>query len=193
MNDEQTHAQRPFTPRPKHLWYAWEATVGYIHSNYNADATLRIMIHPLDHYIGWDASLTWGSDMEKVTDKVDFSIALMDLWTLIDHNHHLMQDSLEAQARRPVGYADDNVLDTPTYEVFSTLVNSADTVFQGDWQILITYRPIETASKRVQTRLTADKTTVIRAGNGPTLREACRDVLRHAAPVMHKYRNKRAE
>ena len=192
MNDEQTQAHRPKPARPKHLWYAWESTVGYIHSHHSADATLRLTIHPLEHYIGWDASLTWGGDMEKVTDKVDFSIALMDLWALIEHNHHFMESS-DARSRLPINYSDDNVLDTPTYEVFSTLVNSTDMAFKGDWQILITYRPIETASKRVQARLTADNNKVIRAGNGATLREACRAVLRHAAPIMHQYRNKQTD
>lgn len=192
MSDEQTHAHRPVPRRPKHLWYAWEATVGHIHTNHSADATLRLTIHPLEHYIGWGASLTWGSDSEKVEDKVDFAIALNDLWAVIEQNHNLI-DTLAAAARRPVNYSDDAILDEPTFEVFSSLVNSTDTVFQGDWQIMITYRPVEAADKRVQTRLTADKNKVTRGGSGPTLREACRNLLRNAAPVFHQYRSQKSE
>lgn len=192
MVNEQTHAQRPVPRRPKHLWYAWEATVGHIHTNHSADATLRLTIQPLEHYIGWSASLTWGGDSEKVEDAVGFEIALNDLWSVVDHNHNLL-DTFEAATRRPADYADDSILDEPTYTVFSNLVNSTDTVFQGDWQIMITYRPIETADKRVQTRLSADNHKVNKAGSGPTLREACRNLLRNAAPVFHQYRNQKSD
>ncbi|MGJ3238339.1 MAG: hypothetical protein ACFE0Q_06500 [Anaerolineae bacterium] len=188
MSDEKTHAQRPTPRRPKHLWYAWEATVGHIHSNHSADATLRLTIHPLEHYIGWGASLTWGTQREAVDEKVDFAIALNDLWAVIEQNHQVIK-TLEAAARRPVNYADDQVLDAPTYQVFSSLINTTDTLFRGDWQILIIYRPIETADKRVQARLTADRHKVNRAGNGPTLREACRSLLRNTASVFNQYRN----
>lgn len=191
MSDDVTHATRPMPRRPRYLWDAWEATVGHIHSKHSADATLRLTITPLEHYIGWSASLTWGGYNEKVVDKVDFSIALNDLWAVVDQNHNLI-DTMEAASRRPAGFNDDNILDETTYDVFSSLVNSTDTVFQGDWQIMITYRPVETAEKRVQTRLTADNNKVTRAGNGVTLRDACRTLLRNAAPVFHQYRNQKS-
>ncbi len=192
MSDEKTHANRPLSRRPKHLWYAWEATVGYIHNTHSADATLRLTIQPEEHYIAWSASLTWGGNIEKVDDAVAFSIALNDLWSVVEQNHNLL-DTLEAATRRPANYDDDNILDEPTFEVFSSLVNSTDTVFQGDWQIMISYRPIEAAEKRVQTRLTADNHKVTKSGNGTTLREACRNLLRNAAPVFHQYRNQKPE
>ncbi|MEO1286522.1 MAG: hypothetical protein AAFV93_02050 [Chloroflexota bacterium] len=159
-----------------------------MHITHNADATLRVTIHPLEHYIGWNATLTWGRDREEVTDKVDFAIALNDLWAVVEHNHQIFE-TLDAAIRRPANYADDQILDEPTYEVFSSLVNSTDTIFKGDWQIMITYRPVETANKRIHARLTADHHKVNRVGNGATLREACRGLLRNAVPDFHHYRN----
>lgn len=192
MSNEQTHAQRPIPRRPKHLWYAWESTVGYIHTKHSADATLRLTIQPLEHYIAWSASLTWGGYNEKVENAVAFEIALNDLWSVVDHNHNLL-DTLEAAVRRPSNYDNDSILDEPTYKIFSNLVNSTDTVFHGDWQIMISYRPVETADKRVQTRLSADNHKVNKAGNGPTLREACRNLLRNVAPTFHQYRNQKSD
>lgn len=192
MSNDKTLSSRPPARRPKHLWDAWEATVGYIAITHNADATLRVTIHPLEHYIGWNATLTWGTDKEYVTEKVDFSIALNDLWALVDQNHSIFQ-TLESAIRRPANYKDDEVLDAPTYDVFSSLVNATDTIFKGDWQIMITYRPVETANKRVHARLTADKHKVNRAGSGATLRDACRLLLRNAIPDFHQYRNHSSE
>ncbi|MEL7432985.1 MAG: hypothetical protein AAFN11_03475 [Chloroflexota bacterium] len=186
-HDDKTHAERPMPARPLTAWQAWELTVGYIHQNHSADATLRLDIHPLEHIIGWDATLSWGNDKEKVTDSPAFSIALADLWGIVEQNHRLL-NTIEAATRRPINYSEDQILDTITYSVFSSLVNSTDTIFTGDWQIIIIYRPIETPSKRVQTRLTADNHKVNRAGNGATLREACRQLLRNAAPVFHQYK-----
>lgn len=192
MSEDKTQANRPMPRRPKFAWNAWEATVGYIHTHYSADATLRLSISPLEHYIGWGASLTWGTNSESVTDKHAFSFALDDLWALIEQNHQVL-DTMEAAVRRPVNFDEDSILDERTHNVFSSLVNSTDTVFKGDWQIMIAYRPIETPDKRVQTRLTADRHNVNRAGNGATLRDACRNLLRNAAPIFQQYRNQKSE
>lgn len=188
-HQDETQAERPTPSRPSTAWQAWELTVGHIHQYHSADATLRLEIHPLEYIIGWDAALTWGNDTEKVTDRHAFSIALEDLWAVLEQNHRLLT-TYEAAARRPVNYTEEAILDETTYSVFSSLVNATDTVFTGDWQIIIVYRPIETPAKRVQTRLTADNHQVNKAGNGPTLREACRELLRNAAPVFHQYKIK---
>ena len=192
MTDDKTKADRPLPPRPKFAWDAWEATVGYIHSRHSADVTLRLKINPLEHYIGWNASLTWGADSERVEDKYAFSLALDDLWTVIEQNHQVI-DTMEAAVRRPIGYDENSILNERTYSVFSSLVNTTDTVFTGDWQIMITYRPIENADKRYQTRLIADNHTVNRAGNGVTLRDACRNLLRNTAPIFHQYIKQKSE
>lgn len=192
MTDEKTIVERPMPRRPKFAWDAWELTVGYIHSRHSADATLRLKIHPLEHYIGWDASLRWGASSESVQDKHALSFALGDLWALVEQNHQVL-DTMEASVRRPVNFDENSILDERTHKAFSSLVNSVDTVFQGDWQIIVSYRPIETPSKRVQTRLTADNNKVNRAGNGATLRDACRDLLRNTASTFHQYRNQESE
>lgn len=191
-HDDETYVKRPMPVRPKFAWRAWEATIGYIHQKHSPDVTLGITIAPMTHYIGWSASLKWGQDIEEVENRHSFPIALNDLWAKIEQNHRLI-DTMEAATRRPVNYSDDNILDDSTNQVFSSLVNSTDTVFSGDWQIMVSYRPIETPSKRVQTRLTADNYKVNRGGNGATLREACRNLLRNTALVFHQYRNQKSE
>lgn len=187
MSEDKTIAERPMPRRPKFAWDAWELTVGYIHSHHSADATLRLKIYPLEHYIGWGASLRWGANSESVEDEHALSLALDELWKLMEQNHQVL-DTMEAAVRRPVNFDENSILDERTHTVFSSLVNATDTVFQGDWQIIIIYRPIETPNKRVQTRLTADNNKVNRAGNGATLRDACRDLLRNAATTFHQYR-----
>jgi hypothetical protein len=62
-----------------------------------------------------------------------------------------------------------------------------DTVFQGDWLIVVVYRPVGEPDKRLQTRLIAEHIEVNRGGNGATLRDACRDLYHKAAPIYQKY------
>lgn len=190
MSDfEQTQADRPVPKRPKWGWLAWEATVGYIHQKHNSDATLKLEVYPMEYIMGWSASLSWGDWQESVSDQQSFADALNSLWKKVEQNHNLL-NSLEAAVRRPVSYGDDEWLDEVTYEAFSRLINTTDTIFQGDWQIIFLYRPVEKAEKRVQTRLIADNSVVNRGGNGPTLRDACRQLFHNAAPIYQQYRNK---
>jgi hypothetical protein len=65
-----------------------------------------------------------------------------------------------------------------------------DTVFQGDWLIVLVYRSVAEPDKRLQTRLIAEQAAVNRGGNGATLRDACRDLYHNAAPIYKKYRQK---
>jgi hypothetical protein len=188
MAEEKTFAERPVPKRPQWGWLAWEATVGYIHQQHSPDATLKLQIYPMKHFIGWAASLTWGDNSELVDDQTSFADALNGLWSLVEQNHEIV-DSLDAATRRPKGYADDQWLDEATYDVFSRLVNTTDTVFKGDWQIILLYRPIESPEKRIQTRLLADNNAVNRGGSGPTLRDACRSLFHNAAPIYQQYKN----
>jgi hypothetical protein len=188
-NQEKTQADRPVPKRPRWGWMAWEATVGYIHQYHSPDAMLKLEIYPMDYIMGWAASLSWSEKQETVRDQQSFADALNQLWKLVEQNHNLV-NSLEMAVRRPVNYGDDDWLDEPTYEAFSRLVNTSDTIFQGDWQIIILYRPIEVANKRVQTRLIADGTVVNNSGNGPTLRDACRQLFHNAAPIYQQYRKR---
>jgi hypothetical protein len=168
---------------------AWEATVGYIHQHHSPDATLKLEIYPMDYIMGWAASLSWSDWQESVRDQQSFADSLNKLWHQVDQNHDLI-DSLEMAVRRPINYGDDEWLDELTYEAFSRLVNTTDTIFMGDWQIIILYRPVESPNNRVQTRLIADRTVVNRGGNGPTLRDACRHLFHNAAPIYQQYRKK---
>lgn len=190
MSDyEQTQADRPVPKRPKWGWLAWEATVGYIHQYHSPDATLKLEIYPMDYIMGWAATLSWGERHEAVHDQQSFADSLNNLWRQVEQHHNLI-NSLEAAVARPINYGDDEWLDELTYEAFSRLINTTDTIFQGDWQIIILYRPVESANKRVQARLIADGTVVNRGGNGPTLRDACRQLFHNAAPIYQQYRKK---
>jgi hypothetical protein len=186
---DRTLVDRPVPKRPKWGWLAWEASVGYIHQNHSPDATLKLEIYPMEFIMGWAASLSWGEWSEAVRDQHSFADSLNNLWALVEQNHDLI-NSLEAAVRRPVKYEDDDWLDELTYEAFSRLINTTDTIFQGDWQIVILYRPIEIANKRVQTRLIADGAVVNRSGSGATLRDACRQLFHNAAPIYQQYRKR---
>lgn len=188
-DQDRTLTDRPVPKRPKWGWMAWEATVGYIHQHHSPDATLKLEIYPMEYIMGWAASLSWGEWSETVRDQQSFADSLNNLWELVEQNHDLIK-SLEMAVRRPVNYGDDDWLDELTYKAFSSLVNTTDTIFHGDWQIVILYRPVETANKRVQTRLIADGSAVNRGGNGPTLRDACRQLFHNVAPIYQQYRKR---
>lgn len=182
MTDITTIPRRPKPNRPRWGWTAWEATVGYIAQHHSPDATLKLEIHPMAHVIGWGATLSWGGQREAVTEMHSFPGALTTLWQKVEQSHDIFK-SLDALAKRPADYGDDHWLDEQTYAIFSRLVNATDTVLTGDWQIIMTYRPVDMPDKRHQTRLIAQSGAISRAGRGPTLREACRSLYHNVAPV----------
>jgi hypothetical protein len=192
MDDERTQAERPAPRRPKYGWLAWEATVGYIAQNHSPDATLKMEISPNDHIIAWMASLAWGDNYEEVINKHSLADVLSSLWQQVDANHPNLLKTYEAITRRPMMYDDDSWLDEQSYDALSRLVHVTDTVFQGDWQVIVMYRPVEAPDKRLQSRLIADDNHVNRGGQGATLRDACRDVYRKAAPIYQAYRHRNA-
>ena len=186
---EITQHTRPSPKRPKWGWLAWEATVGYISQHHSPDASLKLEVYPGEHVVQWAASLTWGGNSEGVRDCYSLADALSSLWLQVAAHQDLFH-SVDAAARRPVDYADDKWLDDATNEALSRLVNVTDTVFQGDWLVVVVYRPVAEPDKRLQTRLIAEQLEVNRGGNGATLRDACRDLYHNAAPIYHKYRLK---
>jgi len=190
MSDVSTHHARPLPQRPKWGWQAWEATVGYLSTQYNPDATLTLQIYPMPYVIGWTAALSWGEEREIVNDHYSLADALSILWHQVSTEHADVFDTPIVQARAPRGYNDDQWLETATYEIFSRLVHTTDTVFQGDWRIIVLYRPVETPDKRVQARLLAEKNSVQRAGWGPTLHDACRALFHNAAPIYSQSRKR---
>jgi hypothetical protein len=188
MNDNTNH-DRPVPKRPKSGWLAWEATLGYIQHHHSPDATLKMEVYPGEVIVSWAASLSWGNNFEEVRDKTSLADVLGSLWEQVIQTHDIFL-TLDAAIRSPLKYADDVWLDAATYDALSRLVHVTDTVFQGDWLVVVVYRPVEVPGKRLQTRLLAENKIVNRGGNGPTLRDACRDLYQKAAPVYQKYRQK---
>ncbi|MDQ7027428.1 MAG: hypothetical protein Q9P01_14680 [Anaerolineae bacterium] len=188
MNDVTQHI-RPAPKRPRWGWLAWEATVGYISQYHSPDATLKIEVYPGKHIVNWAASLTWGGNTEEVRDCLSLAEVLSSLWSEVEKHQDLFH-SFDAAVRRPTNYADDDWLDEHTYEGLSRLIHVTDTVFQGDWLIVIVYRPVDEPDQRLKTRLIAEHIEVNRGGNGATLRNACRDLYHKAAPIYQKYRHK---
>jgi hypothetical protein len=191
MSDTTQHS-RPAPKRPKWGWLAWEATVGYISLHHSPDATLKLEVYPGEHVVNWGAALTWGGNSEEVRDQLSLGEALSNLWSQVEKHQDLFH-SFDAAVRRPANYADDDWLDEPTHEALSRLVHVTDTVFHGDWQIVVLYRPVSEPEKRLQARLIAEHIEVNRGGNGATLRDACRDLYHKAAPIYQKYRLKEDE
>lgn len=191
MSDtDKTNAFRPAPRRPKYGWSAWEATVGYIAQHDSPDATLKLEMYPLEYVIGWSATLTWGQEIESASDENSLADALSKLWQEVESHHRLLKD-FDAASRRPANYDYDNWLDRPTFDALSNLVHLTDLVFEGDWRVIILYRPVETPKMRLQTRLLGDNSKISRGGNGATLREACRDLYVKSAPLFQKIqRNK---
>lgn len=187
VNDD-SHAEHPKRSRQKWGWLAWQAIVDDIAQRHNPDATLTLHIYPMTHIIGWGTTLQWGGRREETQEHISFPAAFDALWVLLTQHHTHMMQSLTVP--EPTGYSDDAWLDEKTNDAFSRLVHVTDTVFQGEWRILIIYRPSEVPQQRVQARLIADDTRVTRAGSGATLRDASRQLYHNAAPMYKRYSDK---
>lgn len=189
----ETIASRPLPQRPSNGLLAWQSTIGYISAQYSLDATLTIQAHAEDKKtVLWDAAVTWKQVAEKVTGKPSLIAALRDLWREVDRNHVIFE-SREAMLRRPTNYADDEWLDKDTETILHRVVQVTQAVYRKDWAIILIYRPVETTQTRCMVRLLARQNTVQTAGQGPTLREACHDLYRNAAPYFVAHSGKQLE
>ena len=186
--DDITHVKRPIPPPPRNGWLAWEATVGYISQEFSPDVTLTLEVTPGEYIIEWGANLKWGNKKEVIADKTSIGDALELLWRQVEGGHDIIR-TLHAAARRPVGYGADNWLDRPSYDALSNMVHLVDLLFTGDWKIIVLYRPVEVAEKRLQSRLIANNGKVTRGGNGATLRDACRMLYMNTAPLYKNGKN----
>lgn len=186
MSDQATQHVRPLPRRPDWGWFAWEATVGYIHDEYSTDVTLRVEMYPVQGVVLWAAALLFGENSEQVTDCFGLSIALEDLWRQVSSRHQIFR-TLEAAARRPEHYADDRWIDTATLDALTRLVGVTATIFKEDWKLMVFYRPVPVANARLQARLIAHDHTVLRSGRGATLRDACRNLFHNATPDYKRY------
>ncbi len=180
MSDE-TIVQLPTPRRPETGLMAWQATIGYIGAHYSLDALLTIQAYPLDEAVGWAASASWGASEEQVRDCPSLPNALRALWQQVSQNH-LIFDSREAIAKRPANYADDEWLDKQTAQLLGRMLHVTRAAFEGDWRLILVYQPVEKPEFRFQARLLAASDTVQVSGRGASLRDACRDVYRRAAP-----------
>lgn len=181
MPKDDTIDTRPMPRRPEYGLLAWQATIGYISSQYSLDALLTLQAYPLDGRIAWAGTASWGRNRESVQDMPSLPAALRELWREVDHNH-IIFDSREAIARRPANYADGEWLDPATAATVDRLVQVTAAVYDGGWRIVLIYQPVESPAARFQGRLLAQDETVRVSGQGATLRDACRELYRNAAP-----------
>ncbi len=187
MTTDATQRHRPIPSRPKTGWQAWEATTGYISLHYSPDATLKVEIYPLGEVVAWAATFSWSQHQESVRDRVSLGDVLTSLWQQIETYHPSLMEAPDAKTRRPIGYADEEWLDQPTFDVVSRLVGVTETAFHGQWQLVIVYRAVEKPEDRVQTRLIAQNGETTVGGRGPTLRDACRALFTTAAVRFRQF------
>jgi len=171
---------RPMPQRPANGLLAWEATIGYLRLQYRLDARLTLQAVANTNLLIWSAYAVWGQNTEQVTGKLSMQAALRDLWSQVDRNHVIFE-SREAMLRRPSNYKDDEWLDSATHTIFSQMLNVLHIAFVNEWTLTVIYEPVEIADVRFQARLSAAKDRLNLLGQGATLREACRDLLRVTA------------
>lgn len=181
MKDE-TLSKPPKPSRPEWGWSAWMATVGYLATQHNPDARLRLEVYQReDHLMIWSAALMWGNNREYIEERASIGAALGDLWHEVRQYHTIFKTEAEAEAKQPTGYADNKWLDEKTLDVLERLMRVTEAVFAGDWRLILIYQPSENPDNRVQARLLANEHNVQRAGRGPTLRDACRTLYQNTA------------
>lgn len=171
---------RPMPPRPANGLLAWEATIGYLRLQYRLDANLTVQAVASDNLIRWSAYAVWGQNSEQVNDKLTLQAALKDLWAVIDRKHVIFE-SREAMLRRPANYQDDEWLDGATNTILNQMLDLFHLAYPNAWTLKMIYEPVEIADVRFQVRLSAVNNGLNLMGQGATLREACRDLLRVTA------------
>ena len=169
--------------RPETGFGAWQATLGYISTNYSPDARLILYIYPRDHQVLWAGRVAWGPVVEEYVDAPGLPAVLGRLWQQVEH-YHTVFDTPEDKVRRPVGYIRTQWIDLPTQDVLHRILWTVRLAFLDDWCMMVVYQTLEDPSMRVQMRLMGKENTVIVGGRGPSLLEAARDLFRNAAPVF---------
>lgn len=171
---------RPMPQRPANGLLAWEATIGYLRLQYRLDARLTLQAVADVHLVMWSAYAVWGQNTEQVSEKLSMQAALRDLWLQVNHKHVIFA-SREAMLRRPSNYEDDEWLDSATQIIFNQMFNVFHIALVSPWTLTIIYEPVEIADVRFQARLAVAKDEINLLGQGATLQEACRDLLRVTA------------
>ncbi len=180
MNDKTIEVRR-LPQRPSNGLLAWQATVGYITSDIAGDALLMMRAQPREGAVGWYASIGWTGITTQSVERDTLPHVLRDLWVQLESVHPVYTVA-EDRVRQPAFYAENQWLDSDTSRAVESLLEVTASVFQAGWALVFVYQAVDSPSQRVKARLVAKQDTVQISGQGPTLREACRDLYRHAAP-----------
>jgi hypothetical protein len=182
MADHDTLHSVPLPKRPVTGLQAWLATIGYISAEYSADATLTMRAAPgLSGRTTWGAEASWGHNRESLQDMATLHEALRELWKLVERSHAIFK-SLEAATRRPANYSDADWIDLDTRATLDRLIDVTWAACGDNWRLIIVYQALDNPEMRAQARLMAKGRQI--GGRAPTIREACRDLYRNAAPVF---------
>lgn len=180
--DDNTLIMRPLPKRPETGLLAWQATVGYLGAEYSPDAMLTLRAAPVDaEQVVWSAAVSWGQENVVVQECRTLADALRYLWRAVEQEHQIFK-TLEAATRRPANYPQDRWVDPDTAETLRRLIDITSAVFKQQWLLIIVYQPVATAHLRVQARLLANNNSIHIGGGGATIRDACRELYRNAAP-----------
>lgn len=174
---------RPLYRRPDTGLLAWQATLGYIRVRHSPDATLELQADAgPEGQVRWAAAVSWGSVAESIDGQSSLGQALDTLWQKVNSQHTIFQNPDDA-IRSPSDYDDFSWLDMNTQEILHRIMWTSQTVFPGNWLLLILYRPTEDPQTRVQMRLLVNSGQVSIGGRGPAVLDAARSLFRKAAPV----------
>jgi hypothetical protein len=182
---------RPMPQRPANGLLAWEATIGYLRQQYRLDARLTLQAVASANLVMWSAYAVWGQNTEQVTGKLSMQSVLRDLWSEVDHKHVIFE-SREAMLRRPANYKDNEWLDGGTQAILNQILDLFQLAYLNDWTLTFIYEPVEIADVRFQARLNAVNNSLNVLGQGATMREACRDLLRVTAQNHIQRRSRQA-
>jgi hypothetical protein len=181
MNDNKTIQIRRLPQRPANGLLAWQATIGFITSEISPDAALMMRVQPREDKLGWSASVAWTGLPAQSSEGESLAQVLRELWVKLEQVHTIFT-TVEDRVRQPAHYQDHQWLDADTSRALDSLIDLTGAVFHHQWSLLFVYQSVDSPSQRVKARLLAKEDTVQISGQGPTLREACRDLYRHAAP-----------
>lgn len=180
MSDETLHV-RPTPKRPENGLLAWQATIGYISAEHSPDAVLSLYAYPVQDVVAWAAAVMWGQNRVVLRDLPDLPAVLKSLWWDLSKQHKIFK-SMDAAAKAPANYPDHQWIDAPTQAALDRLIQITHAAFEDDWMLTLVYQPISDPNSRVQADLLARNQTVTISGKGASIRDACRDLYRSAAP-----------
>lgn len=164
---------------------AWQSTVGYICQHHSPDVILKLQVQTGPQLL-WTATVTWEHNNETVKDCTSLGEALTRLWRQVDQ-HHVIFPRQEDAWRRPIGYAEHEVLDVSTQDVLHRFIWTTQSIFNNEWSLVIFYQPTEVVDARVNMRLFAHNYKVGVGSKGASLLDAAHELFRKAIPIFAEY------